>query len=169
MSRKFAPLPHDDPIGTGEIVLPDGERTRVAVDVTFPWERWFGSLGIDVIARPERVAIVDLSGQGASIAATSLPVGSITHGVYRVSYYARITRAATTSSSLTVAVTWPDSVTCTHTGAAITGNTTATFQEDVITMDVDSAGPIQYSTTYASVGAVSMQYKLVVTCEKVDV
>jgi hypothetical protein len=65
---------------------------------------------------------------------------------------------------------WPDGgVSCTHTGAAITGNTTATYQEDVITMDVDSSGPIRYSTTYASVGAPTMQYKLVVSCEKVDV
>ena len=165
----YAPLPSGDPIATGSVVLPDGEKVRVSTDVTFAWERWFGSLGIDLAARPERVSIVDLSSQAASIAATAIPIGSITHGVYRVSYYARVTTAAGVSSSLTVELDWPDAVACTHTGAAMTGNTTTTYQEDVVTMDVDSSGPIRYGTTYASDAAGAMKYKLVITCEKVDV
>ena len=169
MSRKFAPLPSEDAIAEGSILL-GKEKVPVSVHVTTEWERWFGAVGMDVADSPARVSATDLSGQAASIAPTALPIGSISHGVYRISYYARITTPATTSSSLTVAIDWPDSsVSCTFTGAAITGNTTATFQQDIVTMDVDANGPIQYSTTYASVGATPMAYKLVITCEKVDV
>ena len=170
MSRTYAPLPSNDPIAIGVAVLPDGEEIEVRSDVHFPWEKWFSDIGVQVAARPERVAVVDLSAQSASIAGTAIPIGSITHGVYRVGYYARITTPGSTSSSLTVVLDWPDGgVTITHTGAAMTGNLVTTFQEDIVTMDVDSSGPIRYSTTYASVGGTSMQYKLVITCEKVDV
>ena len=166
----YAPQPSEDPLAEGRVTLPGGDAVPVKVKVTFPWQRWFGSLGQGVSDRPERVSRVDLSAQAASIAGTSLPIGSITHGVYRVSYYARITTAATTSSSLIVEFTWPDSgVTQTFTGAAITGNTTTSYQQAEIVMDVDAVGPLQYNTTYASVGATPMAYKLVITCEKVDV
>ncbi len=170
MTRAYAPLPAYDPIAIGKVVLPDGEEIEVRSFVGFSWDKYLADMGVQVAARPERVSVVDISGQTASIGATPLPIGSITHGVYRISYYARITTAAGVSSSLTVEFDWPDGgVSVTHTGAAITGNTVTTFQDDVITMDVDSSGPIRYNTTYASDAAGAMAYKLVITCEKVDV
>ena len=106
--------------------------------------------------------------QGASIAATDFSGGGLSAGLYRITYYTRITRAATTSSSLTITFDWTDEgVSPTASGTAIIGNTTTTFQSGTIMIYTDSNTPIRYSTTYASVGATTMLYKLYVTLEEV--
>lgn len=130
---------------------------------------WFVRLPLTLSRSVERAHAVNLTGQSAAIAATDCSGGGLNAGLYRVSYYARITQAATTSSSLTVTLAWTDdTLTPSYSGAAITGNTTTTVQSGSILIDVDGAKAINYSTAYASVGATSMQYKLSVVVEKVD-
>jgi hypothetical protein len=109
---------------------------------------------------PRRTNNVDLTDQAAAIAATDM--GSTPRaGLYRLTYYARITQAATTSSSLTVTLDWTDGVVNpSYSGAAITGNTTTTTQSGSQTFLVDARSAINYSTAYASVGATPMQYAL---------
>lgn len=112
---------------------------------------------------------VTLTLQGASIGSTSIYSSAIPAGLYRISYYARITRAATTSSSLTIAFDWTDGgVGQTFTGAAITGNTTTTYQQASVTFRSDGNVPITYSTTYVSVGATSMQHNFLLVLEQLN-
>ena len=107
--------------------------------------------------------------QEASIGSTSVYSSAIPAGLYRLAYYTRITRAATTSSSLTIAFGWTDGgVSQTFTGAAITGNTTTTYQQATVTFRADGNTPITYSTTYASVGATSMQHSLLIVLEQLN-
>lgn len=157
MAFTTAPAPVHDPIA---------DR---AGRITKAWIDWFSQLTLDVDAAPARVKTVTLTGQGASIGTTSIPAGSLAAGLYRVSWRARITQAATVSSSLTVTVGHTESsLSLTQSGAAMTGNTTTTVQSGDVLVRIDGASPVTYSTTYASAGATAMQYRLDVVLESVE-
>ena len=135
--------------------------------LTRPWQEYFGFQTQQQTLSAKVVGSALLATNlAASIGSTSLPIQIVHSGLYRISYYARITRAAGTSSSLTVTIGWSDeSVTMTTSGAAMTGNTVTTAQTASLLIYVTQPGPITYSTTYASVGVPSMQYRLSVTSE----
>ena len=127
------------------------------------WIQWFTGVYTALRAAVRNVGSVSLETQAASIGATAIETPALTQGLYQVSYAARVTRAATTSSSLTVTIAWTDGgVACTSSGAAMTGNTTATQQSGFLLIQVDDATTVRYSTTYANVGAQTMQYQLAV-------
>ena len=131
--------------------------------------QWATSLKTFVDAATQLVkAITPLTDQSASLPVTSIPSGSLPAGLYRVSYYARITQAASVSSSLTVTIAWTESaIALTLSGAAMTGNTTTTVQSGSAVIRIDAPGPVSYSTTYASAGGTPMKYRLDVTLERV--
>ena len=136
--------------------------------LTDVWNRWFDQLNLTLEAAPSRIKTAQLTAQQGSISPIDLSGGALSSGLYRVSYYARITQAATTSSSLTVTIDWQDGgLTQNFSGAAITGNTTTTNQSGGILIKVDGLNPIRYSTTYRSVGGTPMQYALAVTIEEI--
>jgi hypothetical protein len=116
-----------------------------------------------------------LTDQTAAIAATkvtiSTPTGLTTNlskGLYRVLTYARITQAASTSSSLTVTLGWEDgTVACTSSGSALTGNTTATTGSLDVMIRSDADTSVTYETAYSSSGSTAMQYRLDVVLEQV--
>jgi hypothetical protein len=109
---------------------------------------------------------VTLTQQGAPIGPTPLPIGNLQAGLYRVSWYLRITQAASSSSSVTVTIGWNDGGPLQLSGAPVTGNTTATVQSGMFFIHI-TAAPITYSTAYASVGATPMQYALLLALESV--
>lgn len=130
------------------------------------WERYFRSL-IDV---PEWLGVIERLNQQASISGLPIVVvGTLASGIYRISYYARITRPATTSSSLTPQFRWTDGgVAQTQTGAAMTGNLTTTVQQDRLMVRVDKDTSIVLDATYASVGATTMQYRINAALERLQ-
>lgn len=157
MPFQGAPFPSDD-----AIVSEKRKATQVFID-------WLTALGQDVDASPARVGTKTLTAQAASIGATALPTGSLSGGYFRVTTYARITQAATTSSSLTVSIGFMDgAVNCTLSGVALTGNTTATTQSFSVMVKNDAGASLTYATTYASVGGTPMQYALTVVVEQVQ-
>jgi hypothetical protein len=159
----LAPFPVEDPIAQLPAPLKQWGR------LTEKWIDWFTTLGTQQNATSQRVRTVTLVDQSASIGATSIPTGALSAGLYRVTTYARITRAATTSSSLTVTIGWVEStIALTLSGAAMTGNTVTTVQTNTYLLRVDASSPLTYSTTYASVGGTTMQYRLDVVLERVD-
>ena len=133
------------------------------------WQVWLRNLTTTVNDAPVRIQTVSVSGQAASIGTTSIPASSLSAGLYRVTWYLRITTAAATSSSVTVSLGWTDdTVTMSLSGAAVTGNTTTTSQTGTALLSVDNASPVTYATTYVSVGATPMQYTLDLTLEVVN-
>lgn len=141
--------------------------TGVGGYVSSLWSNWFTALRDAINLVPARVFSVRREAQGAAISSTTALTVPET-GVYRMTYQARITQAATVSSSLTVTLEWVDGgVTCSQSGAAITGNLVTTVQSGSIVVYADSASAITYSTAYASVGATSMTYALSVFVEQV--
>lgn len=159
------PMPLQDPIASPR---PSGRGDPPEGYITQPWIYYFTSIGGTVSAGPTRLTAVSLTAQAASIGATSIGSGAPTSGLYRLTYYAHITTAATVSSSLTVTFGWTDGGTNLNiSGSAITGNTTTTVGTGTAMVHNDQASPLTYATTYASVGATSMQYALYVVLEQV--
>lgn len=152
-----APVPAFDRIAAKDGVL------------TIPWREYLQRLPPMLDRCAVRLAEKTLTTQGAAIAATDLAGSDMPEGLYRVSYYARVTRAATTSSSLTVTVAWTDgTVAMSQAGTAITGNAVTSYASVTLLLWLDANTAVNYSTAYASVGATSMQYKLCLTLERVN-
>jgi uncharacterized membrane protein YbhN (UPF0104 family) len=121
---------------------------------------------------PSELAAVDLTTQAAAIAATSLYTPAA-GGLFRISVYLKVTRAATTSSTLgAVTITFTsatDSVAqslvmqlATQAGAAATtnaGNATTTTLQGSMIVNASTAAAIKYAIAYASSGATTMQYE----------
>lgn len=149
----LAPIPQQSPlIDTGDPQHP----AYLATD----WYLWLFALVARLDATPGAISTIALTSQAAAIATTST-VPAPSAAVYRITYYARITRAGTVSSSLTVTIGWTDrTVSCSQAGAAITGNTTTTTQSGTVIVRGDQASALTYATAYASVGATAMQYSL---------
>lgn len=137
--------------------------------LSFLWEKWVRALLARVNQTPQLLGVLSKTLQSAALGATAIPTPTLAPGLYRVSYSARVTRPATTSSSLTVTVGWTDgTVACSESSAAITGNTTGTQVNRTMLVRIDSATTITAATAYSSVGATTMQYRLDVTVELVD-
>lgn len=116
----------------------------------------------------QQLGIVNLSDQDAAVATTAIPTPTLTEGLYRVSFSARITRAATTSSSVGVTLGWTtNSTSCSQVFAPITGNTLASQTSDDISVSIDSATTITYALSYSSVGATTMRYGFDVWVEQI--
>tara|TARA_R100001086_G_scaffold239474_3_gene164904 strand:+ start:266 stop:751 length:486 start_codon:yes stop_codon:yes gene_type:complete len=135
--------------------------------VTQSMRYWLLALADRLNRTPEVVQTVSLTGQTASVSATTISVLSLAQGVYRLSAAARVTTAASTSSALTLTFGWTQAVACTASSAAVTGNTTATTGSFMRVVRVDAATAITYATTYASSGGTAMVYRLDVAVEQV--
>ena len=153
---------------TPEVVVePAVVQERITGRVTQVMRYWLLSLVDRLNATPQTLDTVQASEQAASISATNFAILSVLPGVYRLSMGARISRAATTSSSLIVTFGWVSSaVACTTSSTALTGNTTATVGSLTPLVRVDEATAITYGTTYASAGGMTMQYDLDLSCEQ---
>lgn len=108
---------------------------------------------------------ISLSEQNAAIATSSL-IPSASQGVYRISWFLRITTAATTSSSVTFSVQSTDGgVAISQSGAAVTGNTTSTIQSGSFLMRADAGTAITYDVAYASNAANEAEYEIDIRIE----
>lgn len=156
--------PRDPNIQRGQTDPNEGLATDV-------WIRYLVALSQAVNDSPTRLtAPAALVAQGAAIGTTSLSAALPAAGIYRFNYYARITVPGTVSSSLTVTLNWTDhGVGQSFTGAAMTGNTTTTWQALTFPAYIDANLPVTYSTAYASVGVTSMAYELFVALEALAV
>ncbi len=153
------------------ILTPYPIRNRIATRdgfVTTDFDTWFRDQLAAVNAAPFQWAHVFKLGQEASIAATVVYQTALrVEAVYRVSYTQRITRAGTVSSSLTFTLAWTaGGVAQSQSGAAMTGNTTATQQNGVFVIRADASTTITYAALYASSGATTMTYTLDVLVEQ---
>ncbi len=111
--------------------------------------------------------------QSASIAATTLAelgggAGLAKPALYRLTAYIVVTTAATTSSSIKVSAKYTDEsgaqtqdIAAAYTGNAVGGVYQAEFVFEAV------SGTIQFTTTYASVGATAMTYKVWVALQRI--
>lgn len=144
------------------------ETPLVNKDGTIEFDMWvpFFVYRGDLIQQAAKTVVDTLVAGTAAIGATPLAIGT-TGGLMRVNLYARITRAATTSSSLTPTFRWTaNGIALSRTYTAVTGNTTSTILLDTFPARMDANTALTYETAYASVGATSMTYSLEMAVER---
>jgi hypothetical protein len=157
-------------------IAPINAQTPIAEDakgnplgyISRYFRQWLLAITTQIQSFVPTHASLSLTTQAASLV-TRTAYATTAAGLYRVSYYVRITRAATTSSSLTVTLGWLESaVALTQAFAAITGNTIGTVQSGSILVRADTLSALTVATAYASVGGTTMQYRIDVTVEQVS-
>lgn len=162
-----APIPITDPISRGK--RPEfGARQSDPLEGTMSdaWVDYMSRLVQTVQQSSTRIASTSALDQQFDISPNDVSNGVLKEGLYRITYYARITQAAGVSSSLEVSVSWNDGgVAQLQTGAAIVGNTPDTVQSATYLIHIDSASPVRYSTSYVSVGVPNMEYRIDVVLE----
>lgn len=158
MSSNATPLPVQDRL------------TDANGRITLPWLEFLTAQGASINQSAARVTTVRLANRTASIGTTPIPSPSLSAGLYRVSVYARITRAASVSSSLIVTVGWTElGLSLLDPWPAVTGNTvTSVLTSPPKVVQIDGATPVSYATTYVSVGGTTMEYELMIVLERID-
>lgn len=162
-------VPNNPPPFAAAIVQmdPKGQPLSSYV-ISKEWGIWFQSALVNPVSTSVQVyPMVALTSQNTSIGVTPIPLPSLATGLYRLTYYARITTAASISSSLIVTFSWTESgIALSADGPAITGNTTTTIGSASILIMSDAASPINYNTTYVS-NIAGMKYLLTIVVEAV--
>lgn len=158
----------------GQILDPMPSLVDQAVTKAFPFfssqvQRFQEWLNFTLIPRSQQSAPVTVGSQflaqSAAIGTTAL-VGAANAGLYRISWWLRITQAAGVSSAVTVNILNTDGgIACTQSGAVNNGNTTATVEGTSRIVRADGGSLIAFTTTYASVGAPVANYDLVFRVE----
>lgn len=136
-----------------------------------------GNVAIAVQNVVTRAAAIDLTAQSAAIGTTTLFTAGVSGAAqYQLNWNAKVTTAATTSSTLgglTISWTDPDGVVQTVLAPAThgsspatlvqteTGNTPTTWLIGVpLTLNVANSSSVTYAFAYVSSGATAMQYNL---------
>lgn len=165
MAFQFAPPPLTTPI------IDRDKAGKLTGLMTLQFSNWLRAAVLTPITQSSRtLTTVSLTDQHASIGATAINTTTLSAGLYRAWWYARVTTAAGVSSSLTVTLGWTESsIALTYAGVAMTGNTTATTQSDGGVVRIDGATNVTYATTYASNAAGAMQYRLDVVLEALSI
>ncbi len=131
------------------------------------WDDWFQAIWNAISDTSLQLGRVSIAAQSATVAPTNVATG-LAAGLYRLSYYAQITQAASVSSSLTPGFQWTyNGVAQSLTVAALTSNVLTAHQELCFPIRVDQSSDVTYSATYASSGLPVMTYSLDVALEAV--
>lgn len=132
-------------------------------------------MGIQNLSPVTPLASKDLVTQGALIASTLLyNVPATQGGLYRIAFYLKVTRPATTSSTLgALTITFTDATDsvaqsvvalgATQTGVAGTtnaGNSAVSVLQGSLTVNAKAGTAINFSVAYVSAGATTMQYEV---------
>lgn len=118
------------------------------------------------------IADVDLTAQAAAVAAVTLFTPSAT-GLYKIDFYLKVTRAATTSSTLGgLTITYTDGTDSVAqsivaqgqnqagaTGTTNTGNATTSILTGSLNIWAISGTAVKYAIAYTSSGSTTMQYE----------
>lgn len=164
------PLP---PPTTEQVVEPeqlDGKPNPNARLMLPNWVKYIVNLAGGVSTSANRVSEALLTGQNTALGSTSLLPTILNAGLYRLSYYTRVTTPAGVSSSLQITLNYTDhGAPQSIVGTAITTNTINSLQSNSFLIWADANAVLSYSTAYVSNAAGAMVYNLFVTLESVSI
>lgn len=146
-----------------------GKLTGIITDF---WSRFFRTLSDLLDKAPKVVGSVTLTGVllavRDTVPVTPVVIQEVDAGSYEVSYYMRVEQVAGVTGDVTLTISWPDGgVTLSHSSALMNGNTVGTHKEETFQIQVDSGGPITYSTVYNSNPANAMHHSIVIRVQSV--
>lgn len=159
---------------TGTVHLGDGAGVDYATfgpSSTAIFKKVTSAYGVNTVGVgfPAQYATVDLVTQAASIGGTLLyAVPAAGAGMYRINYVAKVTQAASSTSSINFSISYFDKDDNTNpllAGTAQAGNTTTSVCQGSFIVSAKASTNINYTTTYASSGGTVMQYNLHVRLE----
>lgn len=161
--------PLTDPLITAPRNAPQWFKEALAGGPSWTWAQFF--LGQNVVQQqtPQRISLIHLTAQSASIGITNIPLPALPSGLYRLSTYVRVTTADGVSSSILTTIHSTDgSVPCSQSTPAYAGNDVSKPQSATFNVWVDATTPISYETTYVSGGGgPAMVYTLIITLEAI--
>lgn len=166
------PLTLDLPAGLLQSTMvypPKGAPQTWEFLITRVWSNFFQQQIVNRLqASPQIVQTIEATGLNDTVPSTSINIGTVAAGLYRLTYYLAITAPAGVSNSLTVNFGFTDgAVTKTVSGPAVTGLTNASIGTASFMVRSDQAAPINYSVTYASNPANACVFSLDVLAELV--
>lgn len=142
----------DPPIQTDLIDVVKTPWGKTFYRINSVWEQYFRSRDerLGTAAHTDQ-SVALTTNQTASIGITPI-VSAANVGLYRISSYLQQTVAAGVSASLQVIIRWTSGgITFTKSGAALTGNTTGTYEAlSSFMVRVDAGTNITYEVVYAS-------------------
>ena len=130
-----APPPTSDPV-----VGKDGLLTAA-------WREWFLRMPDTLSAIPSRINVVEKAASSSSVTATDFGGGTLKAGLYRATYYARLTAGA-----LTVTFRWTDG------GASQAWS--STDQSGSVMLRTDGGASVTYAAAYVGSGTYSLDVAL---------
>jgi hypothetical protein len=163
MSFNPQPIPSRTPI----VAFDSADKPTWIADET--WQRYWRDQGEAMEVRTERIKAAIFEELHAELGLTPLDTQeALSPGLYRVSYYVDIAVPATTSSDVTVEVSWtrlglPQS----DTGTILNSNILGDYESKTVVAHIDGGTFLNISATYNSVGATPMRYTLRVTVERI--
>jgi hypothetical protein len=165
MAGTAAPVPWN----TAVIQLDPQGKPLPGFTMSKDFGNWFFSSVVAPAANtPQFYPSVNLTAQNAAIGTTPIPLPALANGAYRISWYLRKTTADGTSSSVQLTISWTEgAVALSLSGAALATDAVTAVQSNSITILIDAATPISYSTTYASNTPGTMKYRLFILVESV--
>jgi hypothetical protein len=118
------------------------------------WLRWLVGLGqFQQQTASQPVTPITAVDGAASIATTSLAPTATSAGLYRITWYFRLTQASAGTSDLQITIRWSDhGQAMGHSGPNLTSNTVTSFDTGTIMVYSDSGALITYELTYISMG-----------------
>lgn len=156
----IAPLNAQTPVTEDPTGKPVGFATKY-------FRQWLQAVTDQVAKGATIVKTLSLLAQSAAIATETLFQTSGT-GVFRITYYLRITTPATVSSSVTLTFGWLEStVAVTAAFAAVVGNSPTTVQSGSLLVRADATSNLTLAAAYASVGATPMAFRIDIVVEQV--
>jgi hypothetical protein len=161
VALEFSPAPIRDPIAApdeqGRLMLP-----RVWID-------YFAAVGIRIDQQTHTLTVQQFFNLSGNIPPTPLPLEALSAGLYRLTYYTRITVPASVSSSLQIGFGWTDgAVSCEILADPLTTNTIGTVQSNTLMVQNDQAAPLTYSVIYTTSGGTPMQFTLTIVVEQIS-
>lgn len=155
-----------DPIPITEPLTSDSASSYM----TGYWSRWLYKLvGLATASSQIIGSTLSLTGKNAAIGLTGIPLPALANGLYRVSYYARLTTKDGTSSSVSVTIGYTDkTVVCTIPPRfTLTADSTTVGLTDSVFVRIDQSTQLSYQVSYSSNTPNKAVYDLVIVVELV--
>jgi len=163
--NKF-PMPIQDPIAKTK-------RPEYGPKQADPQEGLLGDSWADYLnalqglqeSSPTRLVTLQLDGQATAIPPTDMTDGTLTQGLYRVSYYLCVAEASTVGAQLDVKFSWLDQgISRTWTSVKIDPTVLTDFTPDSFLLRIDALSPLTYEIEFDG----DRFYDLVVVLEEVN-
>lgn len=161
MSVPVSQIPATDPVFDLPLSVPASLKRWLSLRLGWSYIQYLQGQEERTQQTPQRLIRTTVVARSTSIGTTPFTLPALSAGLYRVTFYFRITVADGVSSSLLVTISSTDgAIACAQLSTAYTGNATNRPQSGSFLVRCDSATPLSYASTYASGGGgPAMQYE----------